>query len=186
VAGAALIAGPLYSVWQRGNFDQSSVNNWTEGGSQNLKGAPKSGSGAASTLTCGSSSPGDYALVQFADPAPYGYAGVAGDGDWSLLDSRSMVHYHGSADPGQQGNMIIAFHREPTYQHIDQLAVGGVVTIQDKACHTFKYQVTQVWQGDPGNVNQLVPTTGHDLTLITCTPWWVDSQRMVWRATQIS
>jgi len=46
----------------------------------------------------------DYALVNFGAPAHYHYAAVAGNGTWALLDSRSMVHYAGTPDPGQQGN----------------------------------------------------------------------------------
>lgn len=178
IAGAALMAGPLYSVFQRGANDQHQLTQW-------LPGAPKSGVQAGTTLNCGSGTSSDYALVRFSAPAQYGYAGVAGDGDWSLLDTRSMVHYHGSADPGQQGNVIIAFHREPDFEHIDQMGRGDVITIQDRACKTYRYQVTAVWTGDPADVNQLVPTSGHDLTMITCTPWWVDNQRIVWRATLI-
>lgn len=182
VAGAALIAGPLYSAWQRGSFDEKAVNTWQQGGSANLAGPPKGGASASTAVTCGASSPTAYALVAFKSPAQFGYAGVAGDGDWSMLDSRSMVHYHGAPDPGQQGNVIIAFHREPDYQHIDQMGVGSQITVQDRSCHVWTYQVTQVWTLDAKDVTQLNPTSGHDLTLITCTPWWQDSQRIVWRA----
>jgi hypothetical protein len=35
-------------------------------------------------------------------------------------------------------------------------------------------------------VTQLGTTTGHDLTLVTCTPWWRDYNRIVWRGTLVS
>lgn len=179
VVGGALIAGPLYQVWQRGQTDQTDLNHW-------ITGSPKSGSAAPRTLTCGSDSSSDYALVKFG-VGNYGYAAVAGDGDWSMLNSRSMVHYHGSADPGQPGNMIIAFHREPDFEHIDQLGAGDIITIEDRSCHTFRYQVESGYPvvHTPSTVNELVPTSGNELTLITCTPWWVDDHRMVWRATLV-
>jgi LPXTG-site transpeptidase (sortase) family protein len=60
------------------------------------------------------------------------------------------------------------------------------VSVQDRACHTFTYKVTSRWTLDPARVTQLVPTSGHDLTLITCTPFWVDSQRIVWRASMVA
>jgi len=82
------------------------------------------------------------------------------DGGATCQASGNDFHYHGTPDPGQQGNSIIAFHREPDYQHIDGLAVGGTVSIQDKACHTFVYKVTQVWDLTPAKVTQLVPTSG--------------------------
>jgi sortase A len=111
---------------------------------------------------------------------------VATDGTWDSLHNRSMVHYTGTPAPGQQGNSIIAFHREPDYEHIDQLNVGDTVSVQDRTCHTFVYRVTGRWTLNPSSVNQLVPTSGHDLTLITCTPFWVDSQRIVWRASLVT
>ena len=104
------------------------------------------------------------------------------DGDWTKLDDRSMVHWYGSPAPGGKGNVIIAFHREPDYQNIDQLAVGETVTIQDRSCQTYVYTITQHWDLAPSAVTQLVPTSGQELTLITCDPWWQDYNRLVWRA----
>jgi sortase A len=102
-----------------------------------------------------------------------------------MLKERSMVHYKTSAAPGQQGNVIVAFHREPHYEHIDQLKVGDTVTVQDRSCTTFTYRITDRWTLAPSKVTQLVSTSGHDLTLITCTPWWRDYDRIVWRATLV-
>lgn len=187
VAGVTMIAVPLLGVWQRGNADQTALNSWLKGGSNALKGAPSSASALPQTVSCGSGSPTDYALVTFGAPAADHYSGVAGDGTWDSLQNRSMVHYTGTPGPGQEGNSIIAFHREPDYEHIDQLNVGDTVTVQDRTCHTYTYRVTTKWVLDPAKVtNQLAPTTGHDLTLVTCTPFWVDSQRIIWRATLVS
>lgn len=189
ISGVALVAVPLAGVFQRGQADQSALSTWNQGGSRSLAGAPRTPAGSTpvpTTVSCGSTSPADYALVSFGAPAAERYAGVATDGTWDQLDSRSMVHYAGTPAPGQQGNAIIAFHREPDYQHIDQLGVGGTVTVEDRSCHTYTYVVTQRWTLDPSNVSQLSPTSGHDLTLITCTPFWVDTQRIVWRATLVS
>jgi sortase A len=186
LVGAGIIAVPLLGVWQRGNVDQTALSTWQKGGSNALAGAPTSPTAAARTATCGSGSPDDYALVTFGAPAAEHYGGVATDGTWDSLNNRSMVHYTGTPAPGQAGNSIIAFHREPDYEHIDQLNVGDTVSVQDRTCHTFTYKVTTKWTLDPSKVTQLVPTSGHDLTLITCTPFWVDSLRIVWRATLVS
>lgn len=183
VSGLVLVAIPLLGVWQRGGADQSALNGWNNGGSNALAGAPKEAGLASKTSPCGSGSPSDYALVSFGAPASEHYAGVASDGTWDDLTRRSMVHYAGTAAPGQVGNSIIAFHREPDFEHIDQLNVGDTVTVQDRACKTWIYRVTGRWVLAPNAVTQLVPTTGHDLTLVTCTPFWVDTQRIIWRAT---
>lgn len=186
VAGAAVIAIPLISVAHRGSTDQTALQSWQKGGSNALTGALPSSAAAPKSAPCGSGSAADYALVTFSAPAAEHYGGVAGDGTWDDLKNRSMVHYAGTPGPGDLGNSIIAFHREPDYEHIDQLGVGDIVTVQDRACHSFTYRVTSKWVGDPSNVSQLAPTAGHDLTLITCTPFWVDSLRIVWRASLVT
>ena len=111
---------------------------------------------------------------------------MAGDGTWDLLLKRSMVHYQGTAAPGQKGNDIIAFHREPEYQHVDELKVGDVVDVQDRNCKTWAYRISGRWQLSPSRVTQLTSTDGYDLTLITCTPFWQDTERLVWRATLVT
>ena len=185
VAGAALILGPLWGVWHRGQADASALQSWNNGGSSALAGPGHTGASDVGKTTCGSSSPDDFALVNFNDPGTYHYAGVSGDGTWDLLNNRSMVHYHGTPGPGGLGNMIVAFHREPNYEHIDMLDVGNTVTVQDRACHSFVYKVTGRWDIAPTQVTQLAPTGGYDLTLITCDPWWQDYNRLVWRATLV-
>jgi LPXTG-site transpeptidase (sortase) family protein len=183
IGGGAILIGPFVGILERGQADSSALHNWQGGAHPPVVGTNPD---ATKTRTCGSSSPTDYALVSFGGPAQYHYAAVAGDGTWALLNSRSMVHYTGTSDPGQQGNVIIAFHREPDFQYINQLAVGDTITIQSRSCQTFVYRVAQRWNLPPSKVTQLNPTSGHELTLITCDPWWQDYNRLVWRAELIS
>jgi len=195
VAGIVVIAVPVITTWVRGNADDQALRDWNSGGSSALAGAPQDpdaipGSSTAPTAAPNACKPNaapaaDFALVTFPSLPQYGYSGVAGNGDWNMLHQRSMVHYTTSAAPGQQGNVIIAFHREPHYEHIDQLKAGDEVTVQDRSCATFTYRITQKWTLSPNRVTQLVSTTGHDITLITCTPWWRDYDRIVWRGTLV-
>ena len=192
--GLFILGKPLYErlvaiqqTQQRGSADTAALNSWNDGGSNDLKGAVTGDSSAAHGVigqcSPGASPPSDYALVSFSQPVQYSYMGVAGNGTWDLLNSRSMVHYQTTPDPGQQGNVIIAFHREPNYEHIDLLGVGGTISVQDRQCHVYTYTVTQTWTLSPSQVTQLNPTSGYNLTMITCTPFWVDNNRLVWRAT---
>jgi LPXTG-site transpeptidase (sortase) family protein len=190
-AGIAVVLIPLIGVWTRAHNDADALAQWQQGGSQNLVGAPPagaaagSGQAAAGAPCSATGAPADdYARVSFAS-LPYGYAGIAAEGNWDTLQKRSMVHYQGTPGPGGLGNMIIAFHREPEYQHVDELAPGGTIDVEDRSCHTYRYRVTQQWVLPPSRVTQLSETTGHDLTLITCTPWWRDYNRIVWRATLV-
>ena len=186
LSGLLIIAIPLYHVWQRGQADSEALKAWNSGGSHALVGVAPGSTPAShpppSTCNAASAPAADYALVSFPSLPQYGYAEVAGDGTWDMLTQRSMVHYKTTPAPGQRGNVIIAFHREAEFQHIDELKPGDTVTVQDRTCKIWKYTVTQRWTLDPDSVTQLNSTSGDDLTLITCTPWYVDTQRIVWRA----
>jgi LPXTG-site transpeptidase (sortase) family protein len=197
VAGSGVIAAGLATGWfahqqaaARQHDDEGALRAWDSGGSRGLAGAvpaAPSPSQVASQPACGGGSdPGALALVEFTGLPEYDYAAVAVNGDWSDLDDHSMVHWYGSAAPGAEGDVIIAFHREPDFEYIDELSAGDTVTLQDGDCNLYVYTVTQRWVLAPAAVTQLVPTSGHLLTLVTCTPWWVDSQRLVWRATLTS
>ena len=185
IAGLVVLLGPILEVWQHARADSAALQQWKHGGSSALVGAAPGSEQADSLSNCApSTSPSDnYALVSFPS---LGYSGVAGNGDWNVLHQRSMVHYSDTAAPGQKGNVIIAFHREPNYENVDHLAVNDVVTVQDRGCHTYTYRITNRWVIHPQDVTQLVPTDGHDLTLITCTPWWRDYDRIVWRASLVA
>jgi len=165
----------------------NAANSWLTGSPSNAPSptGPSAMSTAAATgSTCGGggSDSDAYALVEFTGLPRYGYVTVAVNGSWTQLDDRFTVHWYGSPAPGGEGNVIIAFHREPDFQHVDQLGVGKTVTIQDRACQTYVYTVTQRWDLAPSAVTQLASTSGHELTLVTCTPWWQDYDRLVWRA----
>ncbi len=183
--GVWVIAGPLYTAWHRGAAATAATDAWQDPDNGDIAGPAPSASSGFSQHVCGDPASASYAHISFNNPDTERYAGVAFDGTWDMLKSQSMVHYKTTPAPGAKGNVIIAFHREPNYEHIDQLNVGGTVTIQDRTCKKFTYRVTQRWVLSPDKVTQLVPTTGHDLTMVTCTPFWDDSQRIIWRATLV-
>ncbi len=181
--GIGIVVVPLLGVQNRGKADDNALAQWNKGGSQALVGGLPDTADAAAVGTCGNSSPAEsYALVSFPSLKQYGYSGVAGDGSWDLLLQRSMVHYHGSAAPGEVGNDIIAFHREPHFQNIDQLHPGDPIEVQDRNCRVWHYRVTASQVLAPDRVTQLGPTDDAELTLVTCTPWFQDYDRIVWRA----
>ena len=184
VHGLIQQAGVQQAVASRGQNDVNAVNSWLAGAASSSASPADTPTAGTATNTCGGggSDSDAYALVEFTGLPQYGYVGVTVNGNWTDLDDRSMVHWSGSPAPGGKGNVIIAFHREPDYQNIDQLAVGETVTIQDRSCQTYVYTITQRWDLAPSDVTQLVPTGGQELTLITCTPWWQDYDRLVWRA----
>ncbi len=182
IAGLAVFIPPLLGVLKRGHADQVLLHKWKDPGSALTKHISGSGGPVSAGSVCGAGTANsEYALVQF--PSLPGIEGVAGNGNWSMLTQRSVVHYSASPGPGQPGNALIAMHREPNFEPLNTLQVGQSVVITNRNCQRFTYQVTNLWVENPNQVTQLQPLSGGAyLTLITCTPLWVDTQRLVIRA----
>ena len=107
---------------------------------------------------------------------------VAVNGDWNSLKTSNTVHYKDSPGPGQKGNMLIAFHREPKWLDINNVKAGDLVQIDALDRKSYQYKIDFVKTVPASDVSNLRPTTGTDLTLITCDPPWRDYDRMVFRA----
>jgi LPXTG-site transpeptidase (sortase) family protein len=128
-------------------------------------------------------------------PAPNGYAelgfpslgglkAIAGDGGWDALKGRTAVHWDKTPGPGEKGNVVFGMHREYGFQSADKLKAGDVVTVQMRSGRSFSYRIAWVRTVDPSQSKWIAPITdgSSTLTLITCTPLWVDSSRIVIRA----
>ncbi|MCW5875468.1 MAG: class D sortase [Anaerolineales bacterium] len=104
---------------------------------------------------------------------------VLGD-DWEAL-KRGVGQHVGSADPGQQGNFVLSGHNDiygEVFRHLDELKPGDEVTIFT-ANRTFTYRVVETRIVPPTAVEVLAPTPEATLTLISCYPYRVNSQRIV-------
>jgi LPXTG-site transpeptidase (sortase) family protein len=114
--------------------------------------------------------------------ASVGKDAVAVNGDWSSLKVFNTVHYKTSPAPGQQGNMLIAFHREPKWLDINRVKAGDVIKIDTVDRRSYQYQIDVIKIVSATDVSYLRSTNGHDLTLVTCDPPYRDYNRMVFRA----
>ncbi|MHB1576787.1 MAG: sortase [Candidatus Dormibacteria bacterium] len=189
LVGIGVLVPPLLGVLHRGGNDHQLLQRWLGSNGALTKVIPgqtesplNSGS-AATAPACGSGSPTtEYALVSF--PSLPGIEGVAGNGSWAMLTQRSVVHYQGSPAPGGVGNMLIALHREPNFEPLNKIRPGDQIVVTARNCQQYTYTVTRTWVEWPNQVTQLDSmTSGHYLTVITCTPLWIDTQRIVIRAT---
>lgn len=114
---------------------------------------------------------------------------VIGD-DWESL-KLGVGHHLGSANPGERGNMVLSAHNDvfgEIFRHLDQLRPGDEITVS-----TFTREYTYVVQPNESNGaisgHQVVLPTdvwvlnqGGDaqrLTLISCYPYRVNTQRIV-------
>ncbi len=189
VAGLAIFVPPLVGVLQRSRADTEALQQWKAPGSALSTRLPKvktvtepGASPVATSPSCGSGSPAsEYALIDF--PSLSGIEGVAGNGNWSLLLERSVVHYATTPGPGQPGNGLYALHREPNFEPLGTLKAGDRIVLTNRNCQQFTYVITDMCTEYSAQVTQLQPIgNGTWITLVTCTPLWIDSQRLVIRA----
>jgi sortase A len=108
-------------------------------------------------------------------PAPV----VQGDG-WEQL-KRGVGQHIGSANPGENGNVVLSAHNDifgELFRDLDKLEPGDEILIST-ASRQFTYRVTGLSVVEPTDVSVMEPTTRATMTLISCYPYLVDNQRIV-------
>jgi sortase A len=104
---------------------------------------------------------------------------VEGD-SWEELKS-GVGHHVGSANPGERGNLVLSGHDDvfgEVFKDLGQLDNGDLVQIFAGG-HAFRYEVRAKRVVSPSELSVLDPTREPVVTLITCTPYRVDSMRLV-------
>lgn len=103
----------------------------------------------------------------------------------------AVGHVEGSSIPvgGEGTHSVLSAHRglpsAKLFTNLDKLTVGDIFTIRilDK---TLTYQVDQVLIVLPDKIDDLYAVPGEDLcTLVTCTPYGINTHRMLVRGTRI-
>jgi sortase A len=100
--------------------------------------------------------------------------------------SRAIGHIPGTAGLGQPGNCALAGHRNYTFgryfNRLDEVKVGDIISITTKKAE-FRYKVYEKLVVKPDDVS-VVKGSKDDtvLTLITCTPIYVATHRLILHA----
>jgi len=103
---------------------------------------------------------------------------VQGDG-WEQL-KQGVAQHLGTPDPGQSGNLVLSAHDDiygEIFRRLDELAPGDEIQIYT-ASQVFVYVVTHRDLVEPTDVDIMNPTGHPSLTLISCYPYMVDTQRI--------
>jgi sortase A len=104
---------------------------------------------------------------------------VLGDG-WEQLKKGIGQHLN-TANPGETGNLVVSAHNDifgELFKELDKLKPGDkvIVTTQDKS---FTYIVTGTQFVEPTRVDVMAQTSTKTLTMISCYPYRIDTQRIV-------
>ena len=95
---------------------------------------------------------------------------VQGDG-WEQL-KKGVGQHIGSANPGQNGNVVLSAHNDvygELFRHLDQLQPGDEVIVYTQA-RQYVYVVDRTVIVEPTAVEVMAPTGNPTATLISCYP----------------
>jgi LPXTG-site transpeptidase (sortase) family protein len=113
--------------------------------------------------------------------APIYDRGVDGGGNMLIAKGYAVTHYAQSSPIGS-GNAVLYGHDDiegSVFGKLQDLKPGDEVIVQTSAGSPVSYHVTARTIVPPTAVKILEPTNDVRLTLFTCWPTWVDTQRVV-------
>jgi sortase A len=108
-------------------------------------------------------------------------------GVWAVADW-SVGHLSTTPHPGVPGNAAYAAHDDikgEIFKRLGELTPGDTILLYTRHS-VFTYVVTRQLTVDPSDISPLNPTAQPTVTLITCVPYWVDTQRLVVQAVEKS
>ena len=107
------------------------------------------------------------------------------EGDSTDVLSSALCHLERTPYPGKPGNCCISGHRNYVFgkyfNRLDEVSVGDIVELETME-NTYRYQVYETLVVEPDNVKVLDSTSGKTLTLVTCTPLFVGTHRLIVKA----
>jgi sortase A len=104
---------------------------------------------------------------------------VAGD-SWEDL-KLGIGHHPGSANAGENGNVVLSAHDDvygELFRYLYQVEPGAAVDIYGDEV-VYHYQIRSVEIVAPTKIEVMAATTEPILTLITCYPYMLDTHRVV-------
>jgi sortase A len=107
--------------------------------------------------------------------------GVDAQGNLPIANGPVVTHYSFSAGMGTVGNYVAYGHDDiqgSVFRHLDALRVGDPIELVSGE-RRYLYRVTTSRVVPPTDLSVLKPTPNATMTLISCTPYMVDTQRIV-------
>jgi LPXTG-site transpeptidase (sortase) family protein len=116
--------------------------------------------------------------VMFLDSPVHEVEVNMGQWDVSPLD---VGHHMGTGNPGEVGNVVLAAHRDinsALFRELDRLEPGDEVFVYN-ALGEYRYVVQESFVVNPDDAEVMEPTGDKRVTLITCTPIGLATQRLI-------
>ena len=100
-----------------------------------------------------------------------GLSVVVVQGESEAILRRAVGHLARTALPGDEGNVVLAGHRDTFFRPLKDILEGDRITLQTPD-REFEYVVESTSIVKPTDVEVIEPSGGHTLTLITCFPFY--------------
>src|ERR1700680_888716 len=99
-----------------------------------------------------------------------GLTAIVVQGDAPANLRLAVGHIAKSALPGEWGNVALAGHRDTFFRPLQEIRLGDEIEFKTPE-RSFEYLVQSIEVVGPNDIRVLEPSTGHDLTFITCFPF---------------
>lgn len=93
------------------------------------------------------------------------------EGTDDLTLNRGVGHVIGTANPGDNGNMAIAGHRDGFFRGLKDIGLGDTMEVATSG-RTETYVIDRITIVEPSDVSVLKPRDHESLTLVTCYPFY--------------
>jgi sortase A len=93
------------------------------------------------------------------------------EGTDDLILNRGVGHVAGTANPGEDGNIAIAGHRDGFFRGLKDVAIGDTIEIATQE-QTRTYVIDRITIVERNDLSVLQPRPHSSLTLITCYPFY--------------
>jgi sortase A len=118
----------------------------------------------------GHGEPAPGSLIGRIDVPEAGVSAIVLEGTSTSILAQAAGHVPGTALPGEDGNAVVAGHRDSLFRGLRDINVGDTVTVTTPLS-TRRYEVTSLAVVTPDDLNVLAPTSEPTLTLLTCFPF---------------
>lgn len=101
-------------------------------------------------------------------------------GTWEV-SALDVGHHEGTGNPGDKGNVVLAAHRDinsALFRELDRLKPGDAVYVSNNL-REYRYIVQESFVVGPNHTEVMAPTDDSRVTLITCTPIGLATQRLI-------
>jgi sortase A len=92
------------------------------------------------------------------------------DGTGELVLNRGVGHIPGTAEPGENGNVGIAGHRDGFFRALERVNLGDSIELE-MMHENLRYRINGIQIVDPTDITVLRPKETPSLTLVTCYPF---------------